>query len=194
MVIVSYPSKYQIRIGQNWQDHKEPLMYVSIILLFTIIGAIIYRINNQGNSALFSMLLIVLIFMFLTYILPVATLTFDVEKNWWEIRHEILKIPTRLHTGQILNISSLAAVKNIDNRKKDKKKVKITLELWGFENGAGNRDRFMAFSHDYYNNEFAEKGIMNFSQIGLDIIEFFQKFQIPIDFETASREINETEI
>lgn len=206
MVKINYPQQYQIQIIQNWQDRKELLLYTSIILGFSIIGSIYSQIESHQLPSFYLLLLIVLSVIVLSNLLPVASLTFDIEKNLWEIRHHLLFIPTRLHTGQILNVSSLVVVKNMDKTKsqsqssnqqdmnqKTAKKIKVSLELWGFEKQNGTRDKFLAFNHNYQSDDLADKGIIKYVDIGTEIINFFKKFQIPIDLETFSREIQEVE-
>jgi hypothetical protein len=182
--------KFQFKILRDWRHFKEELLYLGIIFIFTLIAILLPLAQGKSASNLFYILLIILFILLCSYLIPVMNVEFNVEKNFWSIKHTIFKIPLRQHSGKISDISCIAIVHPQKKKKQSQKdsifrfnSYRTNLELWGFEDVNEQREIFIAISHRAWSIAQNKRDLNLFLEMAGKIIEFLHQFNIPIDLK-----------
>jgi hypothetical protein len=196
-MVRTFESGTRLEMLHDWRESLESLLLIGIlagIMLFATIYSVVTDHPSVNFFGLFTGIFALIFFGFLT---NRQKIEFDLAENRWQIDHFIFFIPIRKIYGKMVNVSQLTVVKGVDSKwnpaetrgiSSFRSKFQARLELWGFIKADGERSKFLLFGKHVYSEHLCDREVSHYITVGLQAIEFFKKFGLPIDIENIIRQ------
>lgn len=190
MVSIKSDSNQHLYIVQNWRDHKESLLILSIFGIFALSG-FLYGYFGRNETVWFLIVWLIIIGIgIISYFISNNKTIFDFAGDSWEIRSKFLLIPTSIYRGKVSNISRIVARQdlNVQNRflrliNGNKPVFGAFLEMWPFRPENSDQSKYPITVKRSID---ASSHMKNFQQLiawGTGIVDAFRVLGIPIDFD-----------